>query len=74
MQERRQENLNTASRVAVLESVYPDIRDMKEDIARILEIIAEQRGAAKAMKVIWGAGVAILGIASGWVGSTMRHL
>lgn len=74
MQERRQDALNLNSRVAVLETVFQDIKSMKEDVSEILNTMAEQRGAAKAMKVIWGAGVAVLGLASGWIGSFVRHM
>lgn len=74
MQERRKDMADIGSRVAVLETVFDEIRIIKADVKLILTTMAEQRGAAKAMKVIWGTAVAVLSITGGWVGSIVRHM
>lgn len=74
MQERRQDALNLNSRVAVLENVVADISDIKRDVNEILVTMAEQRGAAKAIKIIYGIAMTALGFLGGLFGGAVRHL
>lgn len=85
MQERRQDALNLNGRIVTLEVEFTNQRKQTEQIVegqrqsnnkldQILLTMAEQRGAGKAIKIIWGTMVVILGFLGGWVGSITRHL
>lgn len=81
MRERRVDG----ERLVRLETQMTEVREKQDDQSNILIQIAsevttirlaqaEQRGAAKTIKVIWVAGLSLLSLIGGWLGGAVRHL
>lgn len=64
-------------RLARLETQMIDVRDnvsmIATNVTAIRETLAEQRGAGKAIKAIYGVIITVLGFMGGLAGSSVKH-